>query len=726
MSKMTDWKNEPAIEDLKKDLDNSQSSHSLQVSKIDEWVSALEVTGINKPKSKNNKSTIQPKLIKKQAEWRYAALSEPFLSNNNLFAINPISWEDRKAAEQNALILNNQFDTKINKIKFIDDVVRAAVNEGTAIIRTSWLFQEKEVEVTKPKFSYEEMPMSEEIMASLQQLSELKELHPDSYTQTDPAMKETLRIFEEEQRLVMTTVTGEEKVKENKTIKNQPELSVCNYKDIIVDPTCEGDIEKANFIIYKFESSYADLKASGMYEEDKLKKLLEKDKSIELNNVLALDDSVVENLNTEIDFKFEDGPRKKFTVHEYWGYWDKDGNGDLTCFVSTWVNDTLIRIEDSPFPDNKLPFVFIPYLPVKNSLYGEPDGALIVDHQRIIGAVTRGIIDLLALSANGQMAYPKGALDVVNKKRFFNGDDYEYNPTIGIDPRNAIFLHQFPEIPNSALQVLQMFEGNAETLTGIKSFGSSLSGNSLGESATGVRGALDAASKREMGILRRLSNGIVQVGRKIISMNFELLEEEEVVRITNEKFIKVRRDDLEGNFDLKLTIATAEVDNAKAQELAYMMQTMGNNLPPEQTNLILSEIARLRNMPDLAKEIREYQPQPDPMQQQIQELELQKLQAEIAVLQAEAQEKTAKGYLQETKVGVEQARAASIQGDADNKANNYMSDRDGTKHRRDMEKEQLKQEGAIAKTKMSKDSDMQKEIAKNITNQLANYKVNQL
>lgn len=717
-SKLTDWKIEPSINELKSDLDSANSSHSMQVSKIDGWVDALEVRGEHAPKVKKNKSKVQPQLIKKQAEWRYPALSEPFLSHRKLFEVSPVSWEDRSAAEQNALILNNQFDTKINKTKFIDDMVRAAVNEGTAIIRIGWVFEEKEVEVTKPVFEYNEMPINEEVMQTLQQLSEMKVMHPDSYEQTEPALKETLRLYEEEQRLVVVTQVGEEIIKEMKTIRNHPELSVCNYKDVIADPTCEGDIDKAQFVIYKFESSYSELKATGMYSN--LDKLLDKDNKENKDDILDLDDSVVENLDRETDFNFNDNSRKKFTVHEYWGYWDKDGKGDVTCFVASWVNDTLIRLEDSPFPDNKLPFVFIPYLPVKNSLYGEPDGALISDYQKIVGAVTRGVIDLLALSANGQMGYPKGAMDAVNKKKFFNGDDYEYNPAMGIDPRHAIFLHQFPEIPRSALEVLQMMEGNAETLTGIKSFGSNLGGGSLGDTATGIRGALDAASKREMGILRRVSNGIIQVGRKILSINFEFLEEEEVVRITNQQFIRVRKDDLEGNFDLKLSIATAEVDNAKAQELSFMMQTMGNTLPPEQSNIILSEIARLRNMPDLAKEIREYEPQPDPMQQQLQQLEMKKLEAEIMLLQSEAMENQARAQVQSTKVGVETSRAASLKADADIKSAKFVADMDGTNHQRELEKEQAKQEGILANTKLAKEADMQLDIARNLTNQMSN------
>ncbi|MDR8444735.1 chromosome partitioning protein ParB, partial [Acinetobacter baumannii] len=84
-------------------------------------------------------------------------------------------------------------------------------------------------------------------------------------------------------------------------------------------------------------------------------------------------------------------------------------------------------------------------------------------------------------------------------------------------------------------------------------------------------------SKREMSILRRISAGVVRLGRKIISMNAEFLDEEQVIRITDEEFVAIKRDDLAGNFDLKLTISTAEGDEAKAQQIAFMMQTIGNN-----------------------------------------------------------------------------------------------------------------------------------------------------
>ncbi len=44
-----------------------------------------------------------------------------------------------------------------------------------------------------------------------------------------------------------------------------------------------------------------------------------------------------------------------------------------------------------------------------------------------------------------------------------------------------------------------------------------------------------------------------------------------------------------------------------------MLQTLGNNVDFGLTKLLLSDIAKLRKMPDLAKAIKSYDPQPDPI-----------------------------------------------------------------------------------------------------------------
>jgi hypothetical protein len=226
-------------------------------------------------------------------------------------------------------------------------------------------------------------------------------------------------------------------------------------------------------------------------------------------------------------------------------------------------------------------------------------------------------------------------------------------------------MEVYPEIPGSALNMLSLQNNEAESLTGVKAFSQGITGQALGTTATGIRSALDASSKRELGILRRLANGINQIGRKIISMNAEFLSDQEIIRVTNEEFVAINREDLGGMYDIKLNISTAEADNEKAQELSFMLQTMGNNMDPAMSQMILADIARLRKMPDLSKQIKEYQPQPNPMAEQKAQLEMQLLQAQIANETAKAQENQVDVGLKQAKTVTEQAKARSMESKAD-------------------------------------------------------------
>ena len=96
--KLTNWKNEPTLLTLKSDLEASKTYHDAQVAKIDKWRDLLFISGSAKPPKIKGRSSIQPKLIRRQAEWRYSALSEPFLGTDQLFSIEPRTFEDDSAA----------------------------------------------------------------------------------------------------------------------------------------------------------------------------------------------------------------------------------------------------------------------------------------------------------------------------------------------------------------------------------------------------------------------------------------------------------------------------------------------------------------------------------------------------------------------------------------------------------------------------------------------------
>ena len=665
---LTNWKNPPKLGDLKKDLLDAKPAHDTQKALVKTWLDNLNVEGNAKVKTAKGNSSIVPKLIRKQAEWRYPALSDPFLSTDDIFNVYPVSWEDKKAATQNQMLLNHQFNNKIDKVQFIDDYVRTAVDEGTVIVRVGWEFEEEEYVADFPEVQYQINP---EMGPMHEQLEQMRIESPATYELDVPEEMRTAHEMTMEQGVpVEPVILGYKNEKRTRTVKNHPTVEVCNVNNVIIDPSCNGKIEDASFVIYSFESSLSKLKKDSKYKNlDKIQ--------VEGNSILNEPDHTPSN---DSNFNFNDKPRQLFVVYEYWGYWDIDGRGTVTPIVVTWVGNTIIRMEENPFPDKLLPFITVPYLPKRREVYGEPDGALLEDNQKIIGAVTRGMIDIMGKSANGQTGIRKDMLDTTNRRKFENGQDYEFNMTV--DPRVGIFMHTYPEIPNSAQFMLQMQNMEAESLTGVRAFSSGVSGQALGDTAASFRGALDAASKRELAILRRLSNGMVKIGRKIISMNSEFLSEKEVVRVTNEEFQIVRRDDLAGQFDLKLSISTAEEDNNKAQELSFMLQTMGNNMDPTMSQMILADVAKLRKMPDLAKKIEAYQPQPDPMAQKKMELEIQLLEAQLQNEMAQSQERQANAQLNMAKVGTEQVKAGNIQSDTDLKNLDFVEQESGVKQER--------------------------------------------
>lgn len=663
-----EWPKEPDLRDLKLDLENARQTHSGQMAKIDRWNELVKVSGAQKPKTVKGRSSVAPKLIRRQAEWRYSALSEPFLGSNKICKVAPVTFEDATAARQSEILINWQFRTKLNRVKLVDDFIRCAVDEGTAILRTGWKRQTITIQAERPEFQFFPIQTEEEL-AAFQAAEQLKQENPRGYDeQTSDALKAACQYFEETGEPTVAIQSGTVLVPEEKVLENRPVIDVLNPRNVIIDPTCNGDIENATFVVVSFETNKAELNK----EKNRYKNL----EYVEWENNSPV--STNEHYTTTPDnFNFKDALRKKVVAYEYWGWADINNDGTLTPIVATWIGNVMIRLEENPYPDGKLPFVVANYLPVKRELYGEPDAELLEDQQKILGAVTRGMIDLIGRSANGQQGFAKGMLDPVNKRKFVNGEDYEFNPQQ--NPQNNFIEHKAPDLPQSALAMISMQNNEAEGLTGVKAFGGGVSGEAYGEVAAGIRGVLDAASKREMGILRRLAKAMTEVFVKINAMNMVFLSEKEVVRVTNDEFVEVKREDIQGNFDLDTDISTAEVDNQKSQDLSFMLQTIGPKGDPGMVYMILSEIADLKRMPELAQKLRTYKPTPSPEQQRLTELEIEKAELENQKIRSEIALNDAKA---------QQALAQKDKADLD-----YVEQETGTTHERDMQKQRAQSQG---------------------------------
>lgn len=660
--RLTDWAQEPSITDLKGDLEYARQENSDQKNNVNGWLALRNATGAESGKKTKlaGRSSVQPKLIRKHNEWRYPALSEPFLNTERMFQINPRTFEDKASADQNQMVLNWQFDTKLNKVDFIDRFVRKTVDEGTCVVRIGWERKTEKVKVLKPVYEYYPLEMGdEEGMQLLAQATEMATNDPDTW-EADHTIPDELRAAVEfgleNQEMVVAEQIDEEWVEETKITFNQPSLKIVDVANFFIDPSCDGEWEDAQFMIHTYESTKSELKKRKIYKNlDEV--------NWGANTIKAQVGDPDHETKTPIPDARLNSDKAKVLVYEYWGLWDIHKDGVMVPIVATFIGDTMIQLTENPFPDRKPPFVIVPYMPILGSIWGEADASLLQDNQRILGAVTRGTIDLLGRSANSQSGYAKGFLDPVNRKRFVQGEDFEYNPNS--DPRVAIQQMVYPEIPNSAMTVIQMQNADAEGLSGVKGFAGGITGEAYGRVARGISGALDAAGQREMSILRRLAEGMRLIGRKIMSMNAFFLEKKEIIRVTNKEFVEIKREDLAGSFDLIVDISTAQLDEQKSNDLGMMLQTMGPDMDPGLSKIILGQIADLKRMPELAEMIRAYEPQPDPLQERLKELQVKELEAKIAL---------------------DEARAAQAWAVAEGKALDTELESTGTKHQRDVEK----------------------------------------
>lgn len=604
---------------LKQDFRSAESHQQEWEAKRQEWRN--ESIGAEYGNEVEGKSRIVSKDIAKQISWMLPSLADPFLSSSDIVKANPVTFEDGPGAEQSELLLNTYFCRKFPRHNFIMKALKVLLTEGTVVVKTGWEYEDKEIEVET------------EVVA------------------IDEYGNEYIEVVEDTQIEI---------------IKNQPTAEVCRNEDIFIDPTCMDNLDNCQFVIHRYETDMSTLRKDGRYKN------LDK---IQTENANPYGDSNGYISEDNTSFVFQDEPRRKLLVYEYWGYYDVDGDGEVEPILCTWIDNQIIRLETNPYPDNKPPFVIVPFNSIPFQMFGEALAEIIGDNQKVKTAITRGIIDNMAKSNNGQIGFARGALDEANRRKFLKGENFEYNGNM-----SQFWQGSYNQIPGSAFDMLSMQNNEIEAQTGVKSFSGGINGSSLGSTATSARGALDATSVRRTALVRNVAENMIKpLMRKWLSYFGEFMEPEEIVRVTNTKFVPIRKDDVTGRLDIEISISTAEDNMARTEQYSFLLQTLGNNLPFQLSQQVLARIAKLAKDPELEKGIKDFKPEPDPMAEKMKQIELERAQLENDRLRAEIEREKAKAAedridaeVKLARIEAERARARKLNSDADMVDLNYL------------------------------------------------------
>jgi len=570
------------LEALRTDLDDARKVKDT----VDVYISRMRniYEGRTEEKKERGSNYISREAFK-QIEWVKAQLKNPFISNDTIARLNPDGRSDRDFSIQTEKLINFYYTKKFDRYNYTTDAFSVLLIEGTLVTRTGWDYLGEETEI--------EVPITD-VDANGQPI-----------------------------------VIGSTQVTKEIPIINNPTATVVKNEDIFIDPTA-NEQDDIQFVIHRREVRLSDLK-----RKEHIYKNLDKveENSRDGNSNYSYAATYDQNLNPNNNVNIE-GKKEKLYMYEYWGNIEDPETGEVKPMVCCWIGDVIIRLDDNPYNDQKIPYIVTQCIKEPFSIWGKSYVELLENHQKVMTGITRGILDDIAQSNSKQLGIQKGNLDPVNLKKYINNEVFEFN----LSP-NAFYQGQYNRIPSEVFKTLQDFQADAQVTTGVVPFQGGQGTQSIYGSQAGKAGQMNSMMLRELDMVINIADNLIKpMLRKWVEYIYDLLEPEEIEEITEMPYVEPPKGiDKAFYKDFTIDISTQQTDEVKASELAFLLQTLGNNMPFEMTQLLMSEIARLKKMPDLAASVKGYQPQPDPFEQQMKQLELQKLQLELQLMGQEAQ-----------------------------------------------------------------------------------------
>ena len=592
---------EKALKIAKLDYESAKEAKTGIDKKMQTWID--EYNGEPYGNESDGHSKVVIKDIKKAVEWFLPNAVEPFVSKNRIVKLEGITPDDVQRASIAERLLNYQFVRNFNRYDFIYDMFKVGATEGTTVIKCGWELEE-DVTVEKLDFITEEQAM----------------------------------VLEQDGIEVEINEDGSAKLTKRKTLVNKPTAVVVKNGHFYIDPTADT-VNNAEYVIETSDVTLSSLRESGLYKNlDKLETAARdrNDSSLEDSRNQRGDDR---GYNID-DYENGDESLKKVTMYEYWGNLDINDTGIAIPVVVTWVGNTVIRFEENPYPDKQKPYIATAFTKTPFMFWGDALSEFISDGQFIRSGIMRAMLDNVAQSNNGFKFFRKGALDPLNKKKLQSGigGNIEIN-----GDKNDMWDGSFNQMPQSVFAMFEMLQRENESLSGISNVAQGLDSRAL-STATSASLASSMGQKRMMEIVRRYSELVKELMRKWISYNKVYLSDKEVMRIAGE-FIEFTRDDIDGAYDIDITVGVDGIEETKANQMTMLMQQisgLAGSIDPAIIHNLLAKLSDIWGFPDIAQKLENYQPpEPDPMQGQVAQLEIEKLQAEIAKIKSETHENMA-------------------------------------------------------------------------------------
>jgi len=578
---------------VKEDFQTSKNNKTEISGKMQDWKDLYE------GKPLGNETDGRSKYVAKESQnavnWWIPNAMKPFMSSDEIVDATPRTAEDVDNANSQNTLLNYQFSNSFEKYKFLHTSLMVYATEGTVVARTGWIHEDETETIPFEGFTDQQL-------AELQAQGAEIEIEDQATIPLDAMQMNIIQ-----GQVLQTIYKGTATI--TKTTVSRPDAEVIKNEDFFI---IGETIEDSDCCIQRIATNRSDLRKqdkaynpNGIYQNVDEIMATDKERDSDLGTSR---ENELKDFGQDTDTKTSSKAREPITIYEYYGKIDMDGDGIAEPIVCTWSGNTILRISANPFPDEEPPFIGAPFAPVAFSFFGNALPYFLEDNTKVKSAIMRTFIDMMANSTNGMKHIQKGSLDALNVRRLREakiGAVVEWNDVNGYQPE----VHN--EIPASLQKMYELFTMEGENASGITRYSQGLDAKSLNKTATGITAIMNQSQMRTWETTTRFAEQYMKpLFRKWIAYNQAFLDMNVATRVSGGDYVSVSKDDIMGEFDLKISVAIAGSDQDRAQKIVQLLQmtqplVQAQVLPPSHITKLIGELEELWEFKDLAAELKQ-------------------------------------------------------------------------------------------------------------------------
>lgn len=492
----------------------------------------------------SKKSSLTDCSVADTIEWTMPALMKMFTASEDVITITGVTVEDDEPAERMQQLINYQLQRKNKFFGIMYQWFKDALITNLGVIKCYWDRDERIVR--------QQVQLSPDALIEFEAQPKVKivDIQPDMVTGT-----------------LLVVFDGP------KVVKNQPVIENILHSEFRYSSDA-NNLDDADFVAHRkiVSIDYLRKKAdSGLYDKAAVRQVAETAKDPDYT---TLD---YEN-NPHLDEEKQKTDRGRLKTELYECYvkmaLSDDPEEDLKDYIVTICQDVILRIEENHY--GRHPFFVISPILDPHKVFPEHGFVdLIGPLQHLKTAMIKQITHNIAISNNPQMAVNMAMLVDVN-------DVLESKQLVRTNGAIAEAIQPLarPQLQPWTFNMLDYVDQQRASRTGITPYNQGVDQNGLNKTATGVNLIQQAANQRIELIARIFSEtGLNQLFRFLIELNQKFIDQDQVIRLTNET-LTIRPDDLRGEFDLVVNAGmgngTKEAAMMQAQQLGAIVEKLAS------------------------------------------------------------------------------------------------------------------------------------------------------